>query len=292
MGTMTTNLLQALKNIAKNPNNDLIAQSKSSNRMNSMGEALEFFVKDIFCNTLSMKEIARKESTYSKYFSYLGNQNNPPDFMIRNGDAVEVKKHEIKKIHSTNKSGILALNSSYPKDFLYSNTPRLNKECRSCEKWSQKDNLYVIGSIKGGKIKSLWFVYGNCYAASREIYERINDAIAQGVNTLPDIEFGTTDELARVNKVDPLGITDLRVRGMWQIRHPGVVFNYIPETIIDADFKVNAIMMTSKYDSFPKEDRSNLEKMVSKNLLIKDIQIKSPNNPAKFLDAKLIRFLK
>ena len=283
---METNLLKALKNIVKNPNNDLVVQYKSLNRMNSMGEALEFYIKDIFCDTLSESDIAKKETPYSKCFSYLGNQNNPPDIIIKSGDAIEVKKH------IGARTGGLALNSSYPKDFLYSDSPMITTACKECEEWSKKDLVYVVGNVVENKIKSLWFVYGNCYAASREVYEKIKDTITQGVNVLPGIEFGETNELGRVNRVDPLGITDLRIRGMWAIKHPAKVFDYLPEAILDADFKVNAIMLTSKYNSFPKEDRDNLEKLASTNLLINDIKIKSPNNPAKFLEAKIIRFSK
>lgn len=281
-----TNLLIALKNIVENPNNDLVAQYRSLNRMNSMGEALEFYIKDVFSGSLSEADLSKKERAYSQKFSYLGNQNNPPDIIIKSGDAIEVKKH------IGARAGGLALNSSYPKDFLYSDSPMITTACRECEEWTKKDIVYVVGSIVDNKIKSLWLVYGNCYAASREIYEKIKNAITQGVNSLSDIEFGETNELGRVNKVDPLGITDLRIRGMWAIKHPGRIFNYVPETIVDADFKVNALMLTSKYDSFPKADMENLEKLASKNLLIKDVQIKSPNNPAKFLEAKLIRFTK
>jgi len=283
---METNLLKAIKNIVQNPNNDLVSQYRSLNRMNSMGEALEFYVKDIFSGLLSENDLAKKEQAYSQFFSYLGNQNNPPDIIIKNGDAIEVKKHL-----GVRPNG-LALNSSYPKDFLYSDSPMITTVCKECEEWSKKDLLYVVGSILDNKVKSLWFVYGNCYAASREVYEKIKNAITEGVNSLPDIEFGETNELGRVNKVDPLGITDLRIRGMWAIKHPIKVFDYIPEIAFDADFKVNAILLTSKYDSFPKEDRTELEALVSDNFIIKDIQIKSPNNPAKFLDAKLIRFSK
>ena len=283
---METNLLKAIKNIVQNPNNDLVSQYRSLNRMNSMGEALEFYVKDIFSGLLSENDLTKKEQAYSQFFSYLGNQNNPPDIIIKNGDAIEVKKHL-----GIRPNG-LALNSSYPKDFLYSDSPMITTACKECEEWSKKDLLYVVGSILDNKIKSLWFVYGNCYAASREVYEKIKNAITEGVNSLPDIESGETNELGRVNKVDPLGITDLRIRGMWAIKHPIKVFDYIPEISFDADFKVNAILLTSKYDSFPKEDRTEIEALVSDNFIIKDIQIKSPNNPAKFLDAKLIRFSK
>lgn len=193
---MGTNLLKALKNIVKNPNNDLVVQYRSLNRMNSMGEALEFYIKDIFCDTLSESDLSKKEMSYSKYFSYLGNQNNPPDIIIKSGDAIEVKKHL-----GSRTTGILALNSSYPKDFLYSDSPMITTACKKCEEWSKKDIVYVVGSIVENKIKSLWFVYGNCYAASREVYEKIKNTITQGVNALPDIEFGETNELGRVNKV-------------------------------------------------------------------------------------------
>jgi len=282
---METNLLKAIKNIVSNPSNNLLSQYKSLNRMNSMGEALEFYVKDIFCDSLK-EDNSDKGKIYSEYFSYLGNQNNPPDIIIKNGDAVEVKKHIGARANG------LALNSSYPKDYLYADSPMITTACRECENWKKKDLLYVIGSIVDDKIKSLWFVYGDCYAASREIYEKIKNAISDGVNSLPDIEFGETNELGRVNKVDPLGITDLRIRGMWAIKHPNKVFDYISEISNEADFKVNAIMLSSKYNSFPENDRKNLESLISHNLIINDIKIKSPNNPAKYLDAKLIRFSK
>jgi hypothetical protein len=281
-----TNLLIAIKNIVENPINDLVTQNRSLNRANSMGEALEFYIKDIFSSSLCENDLSKKQKAYAKEFSYLGNQNNPPDIILKGGDAIEVKKH------NGVRTSVISFNSSYPKDFLYSDSPMITRACRQCEEWTKKDILYVVGSIVSNKIKNLWFVYGNCYAASREVYEKIKNAITQGVNSLPDIEFGETSEIGRVNKVDPLGITDLRIRGMWSITHPGRVFEYLPEATVDADFKVNALMLASKYYSFPKADIEKLEKLASKNLLISDVRIKSPNNPAKLLKAKLIRYIK
>ena len=55
---------------------------------------------------------------------------------------------------------------------------------------------------------------------------------------------------------------------------------------------MNAIMLKSKYESFPEADRNRLEGLIGEDLLISDIKIKSPNNPANLLDAKLIRFVK
>lgn len=73
-----------------------------------------------------------------KFFSYLGNQNNPPDVILKGGDAIEIKKIQ-------SKSSAIALNSSYPKNKLYSNDPRITKACKNSEVWKVKDMIYVIG---------------------------------------------------------------------------------------------------------------------------------------------------
>ncbi|OGH29161.1 MAG: restriction endonuclease, partial [Candidatus Levybacteria bacterium RIFCSPHIGHO2_12_FULL_37_12] len=204
---------------------------------------------------------------------------------IKQGDAIEVKKIE------SLRSGI-ALNSSYPKDKLFSDSPMITSACRLAEDWQEKDLIYVIGVSTDGKLKALWFVYGNCYAANKETYERVRDKISKGINELQDVEFSETNELGRVNKVDPLGITYLRIRGMWGIENPIKVFNYAAPIDPNAEFSVNAIMLEEKYLSFPKEERENIENLTSTNFLIKDIKIKSPNNPAKLLEAKLLSFKK
>lgn len=280
---MTTNLLIALKNIIQNPSNDLVAQYASLNRMNGMGDALEFYVKDIFCGSLGEAELARKDRIYSQFFSYLGNSKNPPDMIIRDGDAIEVKKQ-------IGSSKDLSLNSSHPKDFLHSNSTMITTACRDCEVWTKKDILYVIGNTVNDTIGSMWFVYGDCYAAPRETYESISNSIKEGIDGLPDVELGETNELGRVNKIDPLGITALRIRGMWTIKHPQRVFNYIPDINPTANFVVNAIMLRTKYEAFSVSERKELEGLVPSGLVIRDIQIKSPANPANFLDAKLIQF--
>jgi len=280
-----TNLLIALSNLVKNPITDIVGHYRSPNRANSMGNALEFYVKDLFCGSTKEKSISKKNEIYNKHFSYLGNQNNPPDIIIKGGDAIEVKKIE------SLRSGI-ALNSSYPKDKLYSDSPMITQACRDCEDWREKDIIYAIGVAKNNKLQALWFVYGNCYAASKGVYERIKNKISSGINELEGVEFAETNELGRVNKVDPLGITYLRIRGMWHIENPIKVFDYVTEVDKDNGLTVNAIMLKEKYDSFPAEDRKNLENISGGNFSISDIKIKSPNNPAKLLDAKLIKFVK
>ena len=282
---MNTNLLIALSNLAKNPLTNIVDYYKSSNRVNGMGDALEFYVKDLFCGTTAAKDIKKKNEVYDKYFSYLGNQNNPPDIIIRGGDAIEVKKIE------SLRSGI-ALNSSYPKDKLYSDSPMITQACRDCENWKEKDLIYTIGVSKENKLQALWFIYGDCYAAGKEIYERIKNKISFGINELKNVEFSDTKELGRVNRVDPLGITYLRIRGMWHIENPIKVFDYITNVEDKKKLTVNALMLKEKYLSFSKNDRKNLEVLKDESVSIIDVKIKSPNNPAKLLEAKLIKFAK
>ncbi len=281
-----TNLLKAIKNIIENPITDVVSHYKGSNRANSMGDALETYVKDAFCNSFQKNE-EEKDKLYSQNFSYLGNQNNPPDIIIENGDAIEVKKIESLK-------SAIALNSSYPKDKLHSDDSRITEACKNSDSgnWKEKDIIYVVGATPKAKLKSLWFVYGDCYAANREIYQRISNKISNGISEIPDVELIKTNELAKVKKVDPLGITDLRVRGMWHIENPIKVFENFVKNDKEFDFILNVILLEEKYLSFSEEERNELEKMQNENFKIKNIEIKSPNNPAELLKAKLISYAK
>jgi len=279
---MSTNILKAIYNLSKYQDNDLKSIYRGSNRANIMGEALEYYVKDLFCGSLKEKNIDKKDKKHSQYFSYIGNQNNPPDFIISGGDAAEVKKIE--------GIGGIALNSSYPKSKLCSRSAMITQACRDCEKWETKDIIYSIGTVSGGKLKLLWMVYGDCYAANSEVYERVRNKISEGVNELPGVEFSSTNELGRVNKVDPLGITYLRIRGMWGIDHPSKVFNYVAKYDRGKKFSFFALMKTAKYNSFPKADREAAEGITGKPFSISDVEIKDPDNPAKFIPAKLIQF--
>ena len=197
---------------------------------------------------------------------------------------------EVKKIEGTGINGI-ALNSSFPKDYLYANDVRIKKECATCENeyggWEKKDMIYAIGNVSENKLHSLWFIYGDCYAASKETYERIANTIKDGVSAIPGVEFGVTKELGRVNRVDPLGITYLRIRGMWGIEHPSAVYrSYITNEAEKTNIYV--LMLKETLDGI--KDKPNLQEFVDNGMLkIQSIQIPSPNNPAKNVDAILFR---
>jgi hypothetical protein len=279
-----TNVLTAIKAIINHPISDLVNYYQSKNRINQMGEALECFIKDIFADTVTESDQQKKLLKYSEVFSYSGNANNPPDLILRRGDAVEVKKIE------SIGAGI-ALNSSYPKSKLYADSLLITSHCRNCEDWQEKDIIYAIGVAQDKKLKLLWLIYGDCYAADREIYERITDTIAIGINRIPGVDFSKTRELGRVNKVDPLNITYLRIRGMWGIQNPLSVFDYVDLGYQkDASFQMIALMKKSKYLSLPIQDREQLEALINNNFQILDIEIKSPNNPVQLIPAKVISY--
>ena len=251
----------------------------SKNTINNIGEALEAYIQDTFADTISESDESVRSQKISEVFSYLGNQNNPPDIMLRGGDAIEVKKIQ-------NKDSTIALNSSYPKHKLQSDDSKITEACKNCENWDIKDIIYAVGVTNDENLQHLCLVYGDCYAASRETYSRIGKTIKDGVTEIPDIEFSKTKELGRVNRVDPLGITNLRIRGMWHIDNPLKVFGDNREVEDKYTFSLTCIMRKTKYQSFSEADINDITK--NENLSVTDIKIKDPNNPAKLIDATLI----
>ncbi len=79
---METNILRALNNISKLKSFKLTELYSGQNRMNNIGTALEYFVRDVFCSSIDVIGLNNKDKKHSKYLSYLGNQNNPPDFIV------------------------------------------------------------------------------------------------------------------------------------------------------------------------------------------------------------------
>lgn len=277
------NIIDAIINLVENPITEIKNHYGNKNRANNMGDALEEFIKDLFSNTFNINDEKERIEKWSRVFSYLGNNSNPPDIMLRDGDAIEVKKIE-------SYTSSLALNSSYPKNKLYRESKMITDACRNAEVWTEKDMIYSVGVVKNEKLKRLCFVYGNDYAASTEVYERIKNTIKYGVETIPNVEFSQTKELGRVNKVDPLGITYLRIRGMWGIENPWKVFSYIYKEDTSKEFNFMCIINEEKWNSF-----NNVSLLLNLNidgLNICDVKIKDPDNPANLKKAKLITYSK
>lgn len=275
-------ILTAIYNLVNNPIVELVEYYHGRNRANNMGDALEEYVKDLFANSFEMPE-HKRILRLSNVFSYLGNTSNPPDAMLRGGDAIEVKKIE------SPTSG-LALNSSYPKHTLKRSSTMISTACRNAENWTEKDMIYVVGVVNRNNLKHLSMVYGSDYCASDSCYKRIKNILKHGVESIPGVEFAETKELGRVNKVDPLGITYLRVRGMWGIDNPWSVFNYVYQRDLTNKFTFMCIINDTKWASFDMDEKELIMTIDDPRFCIKNIRIKDPDNPAKLNSAKLITF--
>ena len=266
-----------------------VSDGVSGNSIQKIGSGLEDYIKDLFSDTLKIKSKAVKKKAHFKVFAYEGNSNNPPDMILKNGDAIEVKK-----VDSLTAS--IQLNSSPPKACLLASDTRINKTCRELalkENWTQKDIFYAVCSVGKDKLLTrLWFIYGDCFAAEHGVYEkaaqRITGAISQSFDKT---ELSDTNELAVVPKIDPLGITRLRVRGMWIVKNPAVVFeDIIPKSRKDAMFRAYCLLLDSKYLSFPEESRLKFEAQLDDKMIMNKVQISDPNNPVKLIEARIISY--
>lgn len=279
---MPKTIIDAIINLVHNPVTMLGREYKSRNRANSAGEALEEYVKDLFAGTFSYQPHERLEEI-ERVFSYLGNNSNPPDSMLRDGDAIEVKK-----IESLDAS--LSLNSSYPKHTIKSTSPMISEECRDAEMWDEKDMLYIVGIVRENILCHLAMVYGLDYCASETCYQNLKSRITNGVNVIEGVEFAETRELGRINRVDPLGITYMRVRGMWGIENPWTVFRYVYQRDMRKKLNFMCLINYDKWGRIPDTQRLLELSAVDRRLVITDVKIKNPDNPARLNPAKLITF--
>lgn len=277
-----TNILEAIINISKLEDLNIEEVILGNNRAVNMGEGLESFVKNAFSNAFGIEDKNEKNRIYSKYFSYEGSKRTPPDLMLKNGDALEVKKTETLSTE-------LQLNSSHPKAKLFSNSTLINAYCRNCEEWETRDFIYVIGHLpKSNYLSSLWFIHGEIYAADESVYIDLKNSVSELLEKSDDISFSPTNEIGRINAVDPLKITNLRVRGMWLLQPPYKAFDYVHEYDKTVKFQTITILSSEKYLTYPIESRTKIES--DKNITIKDVKVNNPNNPVDLIDAKLITF--
>ena len=150
---MKTNVIRAFLNIIQNPNTYMDIKTHGLNRINEEGAALELFVKNAFSNVLhnltNISTSKKQQIEHEKYFSYLGDdKNSPPDLILKNSDAIEIKK--IGTLF-----GGIALNSSHPRSKIMFNDKRISGTVKSFGKWGIKDILYVIAAIKKNKLENI-----------------------------------------------------------------------------------------------------------------------------------------
>ena len=285
--TAKTNILVALKNILDRNSSTLTPIFRSNGSANTAGDSLEYFVKDMFCTGASQYQYeTEKQKIYDKYLSWTGDSSHFPDFIVKGGVGVEPKK-------MNNKSyGSMALNSSFPKDYIYPESQNVPSEKLLNEDgpWHKKEIVYVAGNlnIQTNKLFSLWMVYGNTFIANKSIYmnlvNEIREAVAETNATLKE-----SKELARAIGIDPLKHSNLRVRGMYELHHPALVFNdFIEDTSFPEDS--SKIFMVILKNDLEKLESSELNPDFSEyynngHLIKKEISLPDPNDPSNSLKA-------
>ena len=282
---MGSNILQAIVNIAARDQFLLSHEASGQNRINRVGESLEVFIQQAFANIFETQSKLEFAQRTQGIFSYVGNNSNPPDFILRGGDAVEVKKLE--SLNAT-----ISLNSSYPKSHLHADSTLLNHACRNCESegWQIKDMVYIIGSVSSHFLKQLWFVDGSCYAANRDVYEKVFSRISNALHKAEHITFMRSKELGRAISVDPLERTVLRLRGMWEIQHPNVAFKDLILENSGQNFQMLAVLRESKYQEILSADK-NLESEIERlGIQATCAQVLDPNNKAKLLNVRVVQY--
>lgn len=280
------NIITCILNIVHNHTRGLDQAANTHNRLHAMGEPFEAYIKDAFSSAMG-SSAAEKKRKYNETFSYGGNTHNPPDAILKNGAAIEIKKVE--------SIGSIPLNSSYPKSKLYRTDPRISSHCRTIEggTWESKDIIYAIGCVKkdgSNNLNSLALIYGSIYCADKECYERLFNTVKQKIGEAP-LSFTETNELAHINSVDPLGITYFRARGMWGISHPFNVFDYIHHYNSNSQFELMAIIPLDIFNSFNNKDILIRESQENPHLKISDSQVTDPNNTANMINIKLITYV-
>jgi hypothetical protein len=237
----------------------LTSQPRGS--LGAQGKPFEIFAKNMFAECLGALS-SHVDAAWERTFSWRGSANHPPDFMIRGGDAVEVKIQD--------GVGQIQLNSSPPKRTLKVTDPRIQDGCRTCEDWSEKDFLYFIGKANEEFVEALWLIDGTCIADNANTYDMIFDKLAV---TVTDLGGEPGNEIGRLNNVDPLRATSLRIRAMWLLEHPARVFQSVLLPPEHGAFVLNVLVSANKWDSYSSEEVAAVTALSGSGLNVQRIEI-------------------
>jgi hypothetical protein len=283
---MSPTILTAIKNISDFKTNNIRGYLKehATPQIKTVSEQMAYYVKHAISGSFKSAKDKKPKERYDGIFSYLGNKNKPPDMILTGSDALIIKT--IKTI-----KGSITITNAPPKDRLKWDDPWIIKNCRNVDggQWNSKDIFYVTGWIERGKIKYLYFVQGRCYASEAKVYNKKIEGIKNNIEKYlvsEGVETNNTIGLGKVTNMDPLGITNLTIRSVWKIQNPLRAFSDIYSYDKKQDFTLIALMLKNKFDSFPKKDINVI--IGDKQINLRDVKIKNPNNPSKKIDAQLI----
>lgn len=245
---------------------------------------LEEYVKDLLAD--SFDELDARDEEHARYLSYRGADDDPPDAMLANGEAIEVKK--IKTKH-----GQIQLNSSTPHQKLRVDDSMINDTCRSCEDWGVKDMVYTIGSLSTGEVNFMWMVYGDVWNEDAVYQEISDDLYSMLEQEFEEYGFTETNELGRLNDVDAQHRNALRIRAMWIMEHPG---GYFKQFVSDYKDKISngsplfVVMRKSRFEAFDEEKRRQARQ--ASDITLTEVTAPDPMAADESIDCVLIEALR
>ncbi len=225
----------------KNFEGFLSSSTDKGNKVSQSGSLYENFIKSAFNNF--------SDNDLSSIFSWQGSANHPPDLIIKNGDAIEVKKVE--------SFGDIQLNSSSLKGRIYKKecTKRIREALYEWDDTSSKDLIYcfILVDKKTKAIKKIAFIYGSCFMHFESSH--LKQIIQKGIKNIFSKEklpynptLIPTKELGRIQVRSDHGFTTiLRSRPMWSITSPFALPNLFSRD--DCLFEINTIIPIDRFEN-------------------------------------------
>jgi hypothetical protein len=238
------------------------------NSVQLSGASLEAHLKSM------IRTAAGVEKNSKLPFDWTGNAKNPPDLILKDHEAWEVKKLE-------SSGSELQLNSSPPKQQLGCTDEMITKSCRAIRQgtWST-DLIYAVGACNDDELRSLFFCYGDVLCADQDVYRKTWQSVKGVILTSSD-DHSETKELGRINDVDPLGRASLRIRGMWLLQSPFSAF----ATSLDADTSGRQYLL-ARLERF--SSHQDVLQGVYPEITVQRLKVDDPDNPAQDIDVVLL----
>ena len=265
--------------------------------------SMEEYVKNLFADSFDAKDMDERSSRRVEVFSHFGNSTNPPDLILRGGDAIEIKNMYIPEriaatfftyfLESTYdlKYSPLILNTVYPRQKLYADDMMVTNACRKAETWAVKDIIYAIGASRGKQLTHLCMVYGSDYCASARHYENILAEMRVRLKDIPNLHKTWSERyLGRICEVDPTGATYLELRNMWYLENPWSYFRDVYRPNPSAGFNFMCIINDEKFYRLKNGNKLLAWAEICPQLKVELVRIKNPDEPAQKRDALLIRY--
>lgn len=233
--------------------------NKSRNNAHTMGQEFEDIVEQW------IKDSGQKISSK-------GGKNHPPDQLLKEGPALEIKK-----VTST---GQIPTNSSPPEQEITPDNPRLKEDTKEVLRNSEnprRDMFYIIGDKRNEDIERIWICQGELLFGNHEL-DNITQELRNAADKVSE-DFNVesvedTNEIAKFNNIDDSDSISLRIRRMMSFNHPSNIFDKnVPSMSESESTSVILSIKKDKFNSLTEADKSSLKE--NDRINIQEVRLKN-----------------